>query len=172
MKWNFEQCMEWLLSHEGGYVDHPEDPGGETNLGVTQRVYRRWCMEQDYHPKDMRDLTPEDVTPIYRRNYWDAVKADDLPTGLDWSVFDWAVNSGPARSARSIQTIVKVKADGAIGKMTLAAIASNDAASLIDAMYDRRQRFYEKLKGFEHFGKGWTRRNQETKEQAHQLLNQ
>ena len=95
-----------------------------------------------------------------------------MPTGLDWAVFDWGVNSGPARSARSIQTIVKVKADGAIGKMTLAAIESHDAASLIDAMHDRRQRFYEKLKGFEHFGKRWTRRNQETKEQAHQLLNQ
>ena len=172
MKWNFEQCMEWLLAHEGGYVDHPEDPGGETNLGVTQRVYKRWCMEQDYQPKDMRDLTPEDVTPIYRANYWQAIAGDELSSGLDWCCFDFAVNAGPARSARSIQTIVKVKADGAIGKITLAAIASHDAASLIDALHDRRQRFYEKLKTFEHFGKGWTRRNQETKEQAHQLLNQ
>jgi lysozyme family protein len=172
MKINFEQCIEWLLAHEGGYVDHPEDPGGETNLGVTQRVYRRWCMEQDYHPKDMRDLTPDDVTPIYRANYWQAIAGDELSSGLDWCCFDFAVNAGAARSARSIQTIVKVKADGAIGKITLAAIESHDAASLIDAMHDRRQRFYEKLKGFEHFGKGWTRRNQETKEQAHALLNQ
>lgn len=167
---NFSQCMRWLLAHEGGYVDHPEDPGGETNLGVTRKVYENFCMAHDFVVKDMKELTPEDVTPIYKKNYWDEIRGNDLPSGLDWSVFDWAVNSGPGRSARCLQNIVNARADGDIGPMTLAAIAQFDAANLIDNMHSRRQKFYEKLKTFEHFGAGWTRRNDETKEQAHSLV--
>ena len=79
MKDNFDKSLEMLLHHEGGYINHPKDPGGETNLGVTKRVYDEWGGE-----KDMKDLTPDDVAPIYRENYWNRLKCDDLPSGLDF----------------------------------------------------------------------------------------
>ena len=92
MKENFDKCLEMLLHHEGGYVWHEEDPGGETNLGVTKKVYQDWG-----GTKEMIDLTVEDVAPIYKKNYWDRCKCDELSSGLDWAVFDWAVNSGTRR---------------------------------------------------------------------------
>ena len=92
MKENFDKCLEMLLHHEGGYVWHEEDPGGETNLGVTKKVYQDWG-----GTKEMIDLTVEDVAPIYKKNYWDRCKCDELGSGLDWDVFDWAVNSGTRR---------------------------------------------------------------------------
>ena len=94
MKDNLDECLKMLLHHEGGYINHPSDPGGETNLGVTKKVYQEWG-----GTKDMKDLTVEDVAPIYKKNYWDRGKCDDLESGVDWVVFDWAVNSGTGRSA-------------------------------------------------------------------------
>ena len=93
MKDNFDKCLEMLLHHEGGFVNHPRDPGGITNLGVTKRVYEKW-VGRIVSEQEMRDLTVEQVGPIYRNDYWNKCKCDDLPSGLDWSVFDWAVNSG------------------------------------------------------------------------------
>ena len=86
MKHNWEKSLEVILHHEGGYVNHPKDPGGETNLGVTKRVYEDWG-----GTKDMKDLEVEDVAPIYKKEYWDRCKCDDLESGVDWAVFDWAV---------------------------------------------------------------------------------
>ena len=118
MKDNFDECLKMLLHHEGGYVNHPKDPGGETNLGVTKRVYEKWG-----GTKDMKDLTVEDVAPIYKKNYWDRCKCDDLESGVDWVVFDWAVNSGTGRSAKAIQKICGASQDGAIGPKTLALLS-------------------------------------------------
>jgi lysozyme family protein len=81
---NWKSSLEKILHHEGGYVNHPKDPGGETNLGVTKRVYEEWG-----GTKDMKDLLVEDVNPIYKKNYWDKCKCDDLPNGLDLCVFDF-----------------------------------------------------------------------------------
>ena len=92
MQSNWDKCLQAILHHEGGYVNHPKDPGGETNLGVTKRVYEEWG-----GTKDMKQLTFEDVAPIYKKNYWDKVKADDLPSGLDLCVFDFAVNAASSR---------------------------------------------------------------------------
>ena len=103
-KENYEECLKTILHHEGGYVNHPKDPGGETNLGVTKRVYEEWGGK-----KDMKDLTEEDVAPIYKKNYWDRVKGDDLPSGLDLAVFDWAVNSGTGRAAKKLQKMIGKK---------------------------------------------------------------
>ena len=114
---NFQKCLEIILHHEGGYVNHPKDPGGETNLGVTKRVYEEWG-----GTKDMKDLTVEDVAPIYKKNYWDRVKGDNLPTGLDLCIFDFAVNAGPGRAAKMIQKMIGVTVDGGIGPMTLQAL--------------------------------------------------
>lgn len=175
MKHNFEQSLAWLLKHEGGFVDHPEDPGGMTNKGITAKTYERWLSEvvdneAEVTEEVMRNIPDNHVKQIYREEYWLKISGDNLPSGLDHAIFDWAVNSGPGRSARAIQKIVNVKADGDIGPMTLAAIREFDAASLIDDLYYRRQAFYERLKTFETFGAGWTRRNDETREQAHSLV--
>lgn len=174
MKQNFDQCLTWLLAHEGGFVDHPDDPGGMTNKGITAKTYQKWLSETVdvsavVDEEAMRNIPANHVSKIYREEYWIKISGDNLPDGLDWSVFDWAVNSGPGRSARAIQKIVGVKADGDIGPNTLTAIRKYDAASLVDDMYFKRQAFYERLKTFETFGLGWTRRNDETREQAHQL---
>lgn len=161
MKANFDKCLEMLLHHEGGYVWHPEDPGGETNLGVTRAVYEQWVGRQ-VMDGEMKTLTPDDVAPIYKKNYWDKVRGDDLPAGLDWAAFDWAVNSGAGRPAKAIQRCVGATQDGAIGPKTLAAIANKEPDKIIEYVHDIRQKFYEKLKTFKTFGRGWTRRNAET----------
>jgi lysozyme family protein len=169
MRENFRHCLELLLEHEGGFVNHPRDPGGATNLGVTKRVYEEF-VGRDVDIQEMRELTPDDVGPIYQAMYWDRIKGDELPSGVDWCVFDWAVNSGPGRAAKALQTFIGVTADGAIGPQTLQTLAAFDPAEVIDAMHAARQSFYESLDTFDTFGKGWTRRNNETLEQAKGML--
>ena len=170
MKENFEQSLKMLLHHEGGYVWHPEDPGGETNLGVTRAVYEQWVGRQ-VMDGEMKALTVADVAPIYKTNYWDRIRGDDLPSGLDFAAFDWAVNSGTGRPAKVIQKYISAKQDGAIGPKTLALVAENDPSKMIQYLYEARQKFYERLKTFETFGKGWTRRNQETLKAAMEMAN-
>ena len=166
---NFKHCLEIILHHEGGYVNHPKDPGGMTNLGVTKRVYEEWG-----GTKDMKDLLVEDVAPIYKKNYWDKVKGDDLPGGLDLGVFDFGVNAGPGRSAKYLQTMIGTVADGGIGPNTLKKVAeyveANGIESTIENFQANRQRYYEKLSTFATFGKGWTRRVDETTELAKTMV--
>ena len=158
---NWDTCIEMILHHEGGYVNHPKDPGGETNLGVTKRVY-----EEHGGTKDMKDLTIEDVKPIYKKSYWDRVKGDDLPAGLDLCVFDFGVNAGTGRAAKYLQTMIGTVADGGIGPNTLKTLDEyldeNVLEKTIRDYQDARQEYYESLSTFETFGKGWTRRVNET----------
>jgi lysozyme family protein len=165
MKSNFDKCLEMLLEHEGGYVNNVNDRGGMTNLGVTRRVYEDW-MDRPVTEQEMRDLTPDDVAPIYKKNYWDRVKGDQLPSGVDWCAFDWAVNSGSGRPAKAIQRAVGATQDGAIGNQTLGLVAEKDPKFIIDYVYTVRQAFYESLDDYKHFGRGWSRRNTETLHQA------
>ena len=165
MKENFDQCLKMLLHHEGGFVNHPKDPGGVTNLGVTKRVYEQW-VGRKVSEQVMRDLTVEDVAPIYKKKYWDRIKGDDLPSGIDWAAFDWAVNSGTGRAAKAVQKVVGAVRDGAIGPKTLALVSKQDPKYMIQEIGKIRQEFYENLSTFETFGKGWTRRNKETTEVA------
>jgi lysozyme family protein len=169
MRQNFEECMARLLEHEGGYVWHAQDPGGETNFGVTRAVYEQYVGRQVMNG-EMEGLTHDDVYPIYKENYWDAVRGDDLPSGVDWSTFDWAVNSGKSRASKALQRIVGVEADGGIGPLTLQAVAEVDPEEIIKQMHYVRDKFYRSLDTFEVFGKGWVRRNDETKHQALNLL--
>ncbi len=166
---NFDVCLQAILHHEGGYVNHPKDPGGETNLGVTKRVYEEWG-----GTKDMKDLTEADVGPIYKKNYWDRCKCDHLPSGLDLAVFDWAVNSGTGRAAKKLQKMIGTVADGGIGPNTLKTldeyIQSQGLTEVISEYHNIRQDFYESLKTFDTFGKGWTRRNSETLEKAISMI--
>ena len=122
----------------------------------------------------MKDLTVEDVAPIYKKNYWDKMKGDDLPGGLDLCVFDFGVNAGPGRSAKYLQTMIGTVADGGIGPNTLKKVAeyveANGIESTIENFQANRQRYYEKLSTFATFGKGWTRRVDETTELAKTMV--
>lgn len=165
MKKNFKGCLKMLLVHEGGFVNHPEDPGGATNLGVTKATLQAY-LGRHVSMQEMKDLTPDDVEPIYRERYADAVQFDELPSGVDWAVLDWAVNSGPGRAAKALQKCVGATQDGAIGPKTLAAVKKAEPQKIIEDLHKERQSFYEGLKTFKTFGKGWTKRNTETLEQA------
>lgn len=169
MKNNFDKCLHMLLEHEGGYVNNVHDKGGMTNLGVTKRVYDKWIGRESTE-QEMRDLTPDDVAPIYKKNYWNRVKGDQLPSGLDWACFDWAVNSGSGRPAKAVQRAVGATQDGAIGNQTLGLIAEKDPKFIIDYVYTVRQAFYESLDDYKHFGRGWSRRNTETLHQAMKMV--
>ena len=166
---NWNKCLEIILHHEGGYVNHPKDPGGETNLGVTKRVYEEWGGK-----KDMKELTPADVSPIYKKNYWDKVKADSIPSGLDLCVFDFGVNAGPGRAAKYLQKLIGVTADGGIGPNTLAALKGyledHGLQDTIESYQSARQKYYESLSTFATFGKGWTRRVTETTDLALKMI--
>ena len=169
MQSNFDAALQHVLKSEGGYVNHPADPGGRTNLGVTARTWADWIGHEPSE-KEMRELTPEKVAPLYKRKYWDAIKGNDLPSGVDYCVFDCAVNSGPGRAAKMLQEVVGTKPDGAIGPATLAAIRAMDPLVLINKYADKRLAFWQSLPTFDTFGKGWTRRGNEVKEAALKMV--
>lgn len=158
----FRRCLTEVLKHEGGYVDHPRDPGGATNLGVTLNTAKAHGLDVDgdgdVDKIDVRNLKPRDVEPVYRASYWLKSKCDKLPAGVDLMVFDLAVNSGPGRAAKFLQECVGVPADGAIGPITLAAVARYPAREVCLRMRNRRERFYRSLSTFPTFGRGWMRR--------------
>jgi lysozyme family protein len=154
---SFERAFPIILKHEGGYVDHPRDPGGATNLGVTIGTLSHW-LKRPATKAEVRALTPEKVAPIYRRNYWDAVKGDQLPRGVDLVTFDAAVNSGPSRGARWTQAAAGVKQDGKIGPITLNAVRLAAPTTVIRKATDARLAFMQSLKIWSTFGRGWGRR--------------
>ena len=162
---NFDYCLSHVLKSEGGYVNHPSDPGGRTNRGVTQAVWESWTGRK-VTEAEMRALSDEDVAPLYRQMYWNAIRGDDLPSGVDLAVFDFSVNSGVARAARFLQGQVGVSQDGKIGPMTLRAVSSVNPESLIKTYCAARQSFLESLKTFPVFGKGWTRRVSKVREDS------
>ena len=166
---NWKKSFELMLASEGGYVNHPSDPGGMTNLGVTKRVWEEW-VGRESNEKEMRSLTPEMVEPLYKRKFWDACKCDDMPSGIDYLVFDFAVNAGVGRSAKILQTAVGVPADGGIGPITLAAVKAQDPTELVQKFSDAKEAFYRSLNTFETFGKGWLNRVAAVKIKANTLL--
>jgi lysozyme family protein len=169
MKSNFDSALKAVLHHEGGYVFHKLDPGGMTNLGVTKRVWEEW-VGHEVDEKTMRSLTPEIVGPMYKAKYWDKIKGDDLPAGVDYAVFDAAVNSGPGRAAKWLQGCVGVEQDGGIGPKTLAAVAAVDPAELVEDYAKRRLSFLMDLNTWDTFGKGWGRRVAEVQTSATSML--
>ena len=170
---NFEKALETILHHEGGFVNHPRDPGGMTNLGVTKRVWEEWT-QVEASEREMRSLTPEKVGPLYKARYWDKVKGDDLPEGLDLCIFDFGVNAGPGRAAKFLQRMIGTTVDGGIGPMTLAKVneyvKENTIEETIEKYQSMRQEYYESLSTFETFGRGWTRRVEETTKMALDLI--
>lgn len=171
MKDNFSYCLKLLLEHEGGFVNHPSDPGGMTNLGVTAKVWEEW-VGHAVDEKQMRALTPEVVGPLYKRKYWDACRADDLISGLDYCVFDVAVNSGPGRAVKFLQSCIGANVDGGFGPATLALVrkAESDPERLISVYCAKRLEFLQNLSTFATFGKGWSRRVAEVKQKALEMV--
>lgn len=153
--------QRWILASEGGYVDHPEDPGGATNMGITIGRLSAW-RGRKVSKKEVKSLTREEALEIYKACYWDAVRGDDLPLGLDYAVFDYGVNSGPAKAVKDLQRelgFTGKNVDGIMGPVTLAAVRQvKDIPDLILRLCERRWAFVQGLKHFKTFGRGWRRR--------------
>jgi lysozyme family protein len=165
---NFIPCLNVVLSAEGGYVDDPLDPGGATNLGITLRVLTEW-RHTAVTKADVQNLTKDEAGAIYRARYWNVIRGDDLPAGVDLMVFDAGVNLGTGRSARMLQAAVGTAEDGAIGPNTLTAMQHDDSSGLISQLANARESFYRSLPTFSHFGSGWTARVNRVKELAQQM---
>jgi lysozyme family protein len=157
VKENFEYCFQQVLKHEGGYVNHPKDPGGMTNLGVTKRSWETW-VKREVTEQEMRGLTAELVREFYKVMYWDKCRCDELPSGVDYSVFDFGVNAGPRRSIITLQRSVGVKDDGIFGPMTMKAVLEAPPKKIVGDYFSARMNFYRQLQTFETFGKGWGKR--------------
>jgi len=162
MNRNWDKSFDLVIANEGGFVNNILDPGGATNWGCTQAVWEGYIGHR-VTTDDIKALTKEDVKPLYKKRYWDAIYGDALPSGLDYCIFDCAINSGVSRAAKIIQEIVGVFADGAIGNNTVAAISQINPVTAINEFSDKRQSFLEKLKTFPVFGNGWTKRVQEVR---------
>lgn len=165
MKENFQKALDAVLHHEGGFSNHKADPGGMTNLGVTKKVWEEW-VGRTVDESTMRALTPGDVAPLYKKMYWDRVRGDELPDGVDYIVFDTAVNSGPGRAIRFLQGCVGVEMDGAFGPRTMAAVKAADPKKLVEDYALRRLSFLQDLPTWSTFGRGWARRVAEVQNTA------
>jgi lysozyme family protein len=158
MRENYPQIQAWIGLSEGGFVNHPKDPGGATDRGITQRTYDAWNRRSGRPRKSVRGISKAEAERIIEFQYMDAVRADALPSGLDYAMSDYSVNSGPGRAAKDLQRVLGVKADGVIGLETLAAVASENTQDLIVSLCRRRMTFLKRLRHWGAFGKGWTRR--------------
>ena len=167
MERSYSSALKEVLRHEGGYVNHPRDPGGATNFGVTQRVYDAYRRRKGVSTAmSVRHITNSEVQEIYRTQYWDQIRGNDLPDGLDYAVFDFGVNSGPSRAIKFLQRILGVQDDGIIGNVTLAAAHSSDAAALCGQLCDNRLAWLKRLRHWDAFGRGWTRRVEDVREKS------
>jgi lysozyme family protein len=167
-----DEYMPRILKHEGGFVDHPRDPGGATNKGVTIGTLKRLGMDLDgdgdVDVSDLKRVSDKDAAKVFKKFYGDAVQADLLPRGLDYAMTDFAVNSGPTRAAEHLQRILGVPVDGHIGPMTLAAMKGRNVPDMINDLCDSRLRFLRALSTWGTFGRGWQSRVDEVRRLAGQ----
>ena len=161
----FARCVAITLAFEGGYVDHPSDPGGATNLGITITTLAAW-RGRPVTKEDVRHLKRAEAEAIYRKKYWDAVRGDELPAGVDLAVWDYGVNSGPHRSIEALQEAVGTAQDGLLGVRTLAATRAMDAETVVSKVCAARLAFVLSLPTWPTFGRGWARRINEVRDKA------
>jgi len=157
---NSSKAIPKILEHEGGFVNHPSDPGGATNKGITLATFRRY-IKPNGTVADLKALTTAQAVAVYKRQYWDAVSADLLPSGVDYAVADFAVNSGPSRAAKYLQAVVGVTQDGQIGPATIAATKAMPSRVVIERLCDDRLAFMKRIQSgklWQTFGRGWQRR--------------
>jgi len=165
MNLNWDKSFDMVVAHEGGFTNDQRDKGnhlpdgreGCTMWGCTQAVWEKY-VGHEVTQDDMKALKKEDVKPVYKRDYWDAVRGDDLPTGVDYAVFDFAINAGPAAARKMIQRALGVNPDGAIGPATIKAIQDADGKELMQKFSDAKTAFYKSLDNFPVYGKGWLKR--------------
>lgn len=162
---NYDEALRRLLIHEGGYSNDPGDPGGPTKYGITIFDVRKY-LKPNATAADVRALTVDQAKAIYKAHYAKPLHFDDLPSGVDYAVFDYGVNSGIFRSAKVLQRLVGVTADGQIGPITLAATAKRNPVDLVNAICDERLRFLKGLSTWSIFGRGWGRRVAEVRTAA------
>ena len=151
MKSNFEDCLARVLASEGGFVNHPKDPGGMTNLGCTKATWEEY-VGHSVSEADMRALKPDDVAPLYKRKYWDRASCDLLPSGLDYAVFDAAINSGPGRAVKWLQEVAGTPVDGVVGRKTLDAVSAFSTLEIIAQFNVLSLQFLESLPTWPTFG--------------------
>ena len=177
MNSNWQKSFELMLQSEGCFSNDQRDSGnrlpdgreGSTMLGVTQYNWENW-IGHEVTQEQMKKLTPEDVKPFYKKKFWDVCKCDDMPSGIDYLVFDFAVNAGCGGCAKVLQRAVGVVPDGGIGPITLAAVNKHDAAELIEKFSEAKEAFYRSLSNFEVYGKGWLNRVAHVKDVANTLV--
>ena len=138
----FFDCLPVILNYEGGYVDHPNDHGGATNQGITQRVYTGWRTDRGLVDQSVSRIASNEVTAIYQANYWNPCGAGLCPAPLDLVVFDCAVNSGVGRAVRMLQRVLDIDADGLIGPVTKNTIMSCNPKATAKALIEARRTFY------------------------------
>lgn len=163
MKENYVRALPRVLVYEGGYVDDPRDPGGETNKGVTAKTYGFYRSSHGLPARGVALISPDEVADIYRTMYWDICRCDDLPSGVDFAVFDVAVNSGPGAAGRMLQQALGAdytgRVDGLIGAGTItAANAAKDRDALVAGVCARRLAFLQRQRAWKTYSKGWSAR--------------
>lgn len=172
----FHDVVALLLKHEGGYVHNAKDPGGATNMGITLATLERWRGEK-CTPADVKAMSELEARQIYFAFYWNPVRADELAPGVDYMVFDFAVNGGPRRSALFLQEVVGAEMDGVIGPKTLGATRTIPPVGIVRAFHDVKMDFYRRVRHprtgallWDTFGKGWSRRANEVKARAYSMM--
>ena len=174
---NWNKSFDMVIAHEGGFTNDERDPGnklsngrkGSTMWGCTQAVWERF-VGHEVTQDDMKALKKDDVKPLYKRDYWDAVKGDDLPIGVDYAVFDFAINAGGSAARKMIQKALGVTADGAIGPATMKAIQEADGKELLEKFSHSKEAFYKSLPTFQTYGKGWMRRVADVQASASSMI--
>ena len=163
MQNNFQECLELVLKSEGGWVNNPQDPGGETNLGVTKRVWEEYVG----HPVDsLKKLTKEDVAPLYEQKYWRPCYGEVLPRGLGYLCFSFGINAGCGRSVKLLQQSLGLIPDGIIGPRVMQKLRESNIADVIKGFSESRREYYKSLKTFPIFGKGWIARTDREEQEA------
>jgi lysozyme family protein len=171
MKTTFDLIIEDLLFIEGGFANRSRkaDPGGPTNWGITQGTLSAW-LGRPVSIEEVQDLDRSIAVQIYKSQYWDTVRGDVMPRGLDYALFDFAVNSGPARAIKTLQKILGVAADGVAGVQTLSAVRQHESIFLVNELSAARLAFMKRLKNWPYNKNGWSRRVREVQEKSLALI--
>jgi hypothetical protein len=165
---SFDRCVAVTLAYEGGFADTAGDPGGATNFGITRRTLEAY-LGHAVSVDDVRNMSSSTAIAIYRANYWNQMRCSDLPAGVDLMVFDYGVNSGPATAIKALQGLVRTTQDGAIGPITLRAVADEASNSLVNGLAQARMAYLRGLPTFAQFGDSWTRRVIDVQQKAQQM---
>ena len=164
---DYRECLDLVLKSEGGWVNNPKDPGGETNLGVTKAVWEEYVG----HPvQTMKNLTKDDVAPLYEQKYWRACYGEVLPRGLDFLCFSFGINAGSGRSVKLLQQSLGLVSDGVIGPKVMQKLRESNIADVIKSFSESRREYYKSLKNFPIFGKGWISRTDKEEQEALQMI--